>query len=135
MLSDELIERPRAHPGSERCVHRRLGRFRCTARRCAEERTLLGHRGDSAQLLVGGTATMVGGSRPGASPSTLRSTCAAPSSPDVSAGTTSLALGLSANFVSVSSWRIATSVGSGAAALIEPYTVEIAWARPSASRI
>src|SRR5471032_42161 len=81
----------------------------------AEERALSGHRRESDQL-VEGTVTMVGGSNPGASPSTLRSTCAAPSNPEVSAGTTSFAFGLSANFVKVSSWRIATRVGSGAAA-------------------
>ena len=36
------------------------------------------------------------------------------------------ALSLSANRARVSSWRIATSVGSGAAARIAPYTVAIA---------
>src|SRR4029077_16180341 len=99
MLADELVERPRTHPSCQWRVHRHLGRIRRTARLCAEERALPGHRRDSAQLLDGGTATTVGGSRPGASPSTLRSTCAAPSSPDVSAGTTSLAFGLSADFL------------------------------------
>ena len=44
--------------------------------------------------------------------------CAAPSNADDSAGMTILVLGLAANLESVSSWRIATRVGFGSAALI-----------------
>src|SRR2546425_2421414 len=50
--------------------------------------------------------------------STLRSAWAAPSKPAVSTGTTSLAFSLLANFESVSSCRMETNVGSGAASLI-----------------
>lgn len=42
---------------------------------------------------------------------------AAPSNADDSAGMTIFVFGLSANLLNVSSWRIATRVGSGAAAL------------------
>jgi len=50
--------------------------------------------------------------------STLRSACAAPSSPAVSTGTISLAFSLAANFDSVSSCRIETRVGFGFASVI-----------------
>src|SRR5918995_1782788 len=72
---------------------------------------------------------------PGTAARTLRSVWAAPSSPALSNGTTIFALSLSANFASASSWRIATSVGSGSSFLMAEYTVVIACERPSASRI
>src|SRR5207342_545375 len=57
--------------------------------------------------------------------STVRNAWAAPRRAALSYGTTTLVLTLSANLLSVSSCRIATSVGSGSAAVIAEYTLVI----------
>src|SRR5919201_931594 len=67
---------------------------------------------------VGRAATLSYLPPDGTPSSTPRSACAAPNRPAVSTGTTSFAFSLAANFESVSSWRIDTSVESGFASVI-----------------
>jgi hypothetical protein len=110
LVSDELVQRPRPHPPRQRCARvprglRGIDRtviIRRPAATAAEQSTL--RRQDSPAS--------------GMPAITERSACAAPRMPAVSIGTTSLLLGLSAKRASVSSWRMATRVGSGAAVLI-----------------
>src|SRR5438270_402707 len=67
---------------------------------------------------LGRPGSLYGFAAVGTPSSTLRRAWAAPSKPAVSTGTTSLAFSLLANFESVSSCRMETRIGSGAASLI-----------------